>query len=34
MRFNGIDVHRAWCVAFWVILLLAVIASAGHAIIG
>ncbi len=34
MRFRGIQPERAWQIAFWVILLLTVAASAAHALIG
>jgi hypothetical protein len=34
MRFHGIDLEQAWRVAFWVVLILAVLASAVRAIIG
>jgi hypothetical protein len=33
MQFHGIDIERAWRVAFWVILVLAALASAAHAIL-
>jgi hypothetical protein len=33
MQFHGIDLERAWRVAFWVILVLAALASAAHAIL-
>jgi hypothetical protein len=32
MHFHGIDLERAWRIAFWVILILAVLASAAHAV--
>jgi branched-subunit amino acid ABC-type transport system permease component len=32
MRFHGIDVEHAWRIAFWLIVTLAGIASAAHAI--
>jgi hypothetical protein len=32
MWFHGIDVEHAWRIVFWVILTLAVVASAAHAI--
>jgi branched-subunit amino acid ABC-type transport system permease component len=32
MQFHGIDLEHAWRVAFWVILVLAAVASAAHAI--
>jgi hypothetical protein len=32
MQFHGIDFEHAWRVAFWVILVLAAVASAAHAI--
>jgi hypothetical protein len=34
MRMNGIDLEHAWRVAFWVILVLAGVASVVHAILG
>jgi branched-subunit amino acid ABC-type transport system permease component len=33
MRFHGIDVEHAWRIAFWVIVILAGVASAVHAIL-
>jgi hypothetical protein len=33
MHFHGIDFEHAWRMAFWVILILAVLASAAHAIL-
>lgn len=32
MQFHGIDFEHAWRIAFWVILVLAGVASAAHAI--
>jgi hypothetical protein len=32
MRFHGIDLEHAWRIAFWVILVFAVLASAAHAV--
>ena len=34
MQFHGIDVEHAWRIAFWVILITAVVASAAIAIFG
>jgi hypothetical protein len=33
MRFHGIDVEHAWRIAFWVIVILAGVASAVRAIL-
>jgi hypothetical protein len=33
MQFHGIEFEHAWRIAFWVILILAVLASAAHAIL-
>jgi hypothetical protein len=33
MQIHGFDLQRAWRIAFWVILVLAVFASAAHAIL-
>ena len=33
MRFHGIDFEHAWRIAFWVILILAALASVAHAIL-
>lgn len=32
MRFHGIDVEHGWRIAFWVILILAGVASVAHAV--
>jgi hypothetical protein len=34
MQFHGFDLEHAWRVAFWVILILAAVVSAAHAILG
>ena len=33
MQFHGINIEHAWRIAFWVILVLAVLASAARAIL-
>lgn len=33
MQFHGTDLEHAWRIAFWVILVLALVASAAHAIL-
>lgn len=33
MQFHGIDLEHAWRIAFWVIVVLAGVASAAHAIL-
>lgn len=33
MQFHGIDLEHAWRIAFWVILVLTLIASAAHAVL-
>jgi hypothetical protein len=33
MQFHGIGFEHAWRIAFWVILILAALASAAHAIL-
>lgn len=34
MHFHGTDLEHVWRIAFWVILVLTLIASAAHAIVG
>jgi hypothetical protein len=34
MQFHGIDLEHAWRIAFWVLLILATLASAAIAIFG
>jgi hypothetical protein len=34
VRFRGVDLEHVWRIAFWVILILAALASAGHALAG
>jgi hypothetical protein len=34
MQFHGIDLEHAWRIAFWVLLILATLASAAVAIFG
>jgi hypothetical protein len=33
MRFHGIDFEHAWRIGFWVVIVLAAVASAVHAIL-
>jgi hypothetical protein len=34
VRFRGLNRDQAWRVAFWVLLIVATVASAGHGILG
>ena len=34
MQFHGIGFEQAWRIVFWVVLILAAIASGAHAILG